>query len=179
MKGGLMIRDSLAANSKHFSIFMTGNGNGINPYCEFRTENGEDSTDNYSGQTFVSNRTNIRLKIVKTGNVLRAYYKRESDINFLAFPEQQINFSSDSFFVGIAVTSHHDDYISELRVAGDLVLSASEQGWNQNWEVIFAEQYDNVLSQAHDIGNVRKPGSHYKTSTGIAVRGSGPGTIRC
>ena len=70
-----MIRDSLAANSKHFSIFMTGNGNGINPYCEFRTENGEDSTDNYSGQT-ISNRTNIRLKIVKTGNVLRAYYKR-------------------------------------------------------------------------------------------------------
>jgi hypothetical protein len=60
-----------------------------------------------------------------------------------------------------------------------LSASLSEQGWNQNWDVIFAEQYDNVLSQAYDIGNVRKPGSHYKTSTGIAVRGSGPGKIRC
>jgi hypothetical protein len=126
MKGGLMIRDSLAANSKHFSIFVTGNGNGRNPCCQFRTENGKDSNDDSSGQTFISNRTNIRLKIIKTGNVLRAYYKRESDVNFLAFPEQQINFSSDSFFVGIAVTSQSYDYMSELRVAGDLVLSASD-----------------------------------------------------
>jgi hypothetical protein len=69
--------------------------------------------------------------------------------------------------------------MQKWRKVNTRLLSASEQGWNQNWEVIFAEQYDNVLSQAHDIGNVLKPGSHYKTSTGIAVRGSGPGTIRC
>jgi hypothetical protein len=36
-----------------------------------------------------------------------------------------------------------------------------------------------LLQQGSDIGNVRKPGSHYKTSTGIAVRGSGAGTIHC
>jgi hypothetical protein len=69
--------------------------------------------------------------------------------------------------------------MQKWRTVNTRLLPASEQGWNQNWEVIFAEQYNNVLPQAYDIGNVRKLGSHYKTSTGIAVRGSGAGRIRC
>jgi hypothetical protein len=61
-----------------------------------------------------------------------------------------------------------------LVVVGN-ILKPSSSPIMQKWRKVNTR----LLQQGSDIGNVRKPGSHYKTSTGIAVRGSGPGTIHC
>jgi hypothetical protein len=46
--------------------------------------------------------------------------------------------------------------MQKWRKVNTRLLSASEQGWNQNWEVIFAEQYDHVLPRAIDTNEGTK-----------------------
>ena len=67
MKGGLMIRESLDANARHFSILMTGNGNTL--ITERRGAVGG-STD-YERPENIDDRQ-LHLKISKQGNVFQA-----------------------------------------------------------------------------------------------------------
>ena len=115
-KGGLMLRDSLSGNSKHFSLYVTGS-NTVNN--QWRLNDGE-STNQYD--ISIGTKT-AWLKITKTGNVFQAYYKTSSDTfsswNTLG-SSQTIDFGSsdDIFYYGIAVTSHATNRLATLKGKG-------------------------------------------------------------
>jgi hypothetical protein len=50
--------------------------------------------------------------------------------------------------VGNILKPSSSSVMQKWRKVNTRLLSASEQGWNQNWEVIFAEQYDPVLPRS-------------------------------
>eukprot|EP00956_Cyclotella_meneghiniana_P022986 scaffold44116_cov37-Cyclotella_meneghiniana.AAC.1 len=115
-KGGLMLRDSLSGNSKHFSLYVTGE-NTVNN--QWRLNDGE-----LTNQYGISIGTKTAwLKITKTGNVFQAYYKTSVDTfsswNTLG-SSQTIYFGSsdDIFYYGIAVTSHARNRLATLKGKG-------------------------------------------------------------
>ena len=64
MKGGLMIRESLDANSRHFSLFMTRSGNSL---CrQSRSSKGGIS---YHDQPFSIRDRKLNIRIIKQGHV--------------------------------------------------------------------------------------------------------------
>eukprot|EP00956_Cyclotella_meneghiniana_P008889 scaffold12152_cov52-Cyclotella_meneghiniana.AAC.7 len=99
-KGGLMIRDSLTNNSKHFSLFVTGSNGLAN---QWRPNSGGMSSSHHS-KDIVSR--NVWLKLTKTGNKFQAYYKRDSSDNWLTFGLERSISLSETFYYGIAVSSH-------------------------------------------------------------------------
>merc|ERR1719382_822346 len=113
-KGGLMIRDTLDANSAHFSVLVTGNqrlgtfwrgGKGWN-------------TSHVAGGT---NDKPIWIKAVKEGNTFFSYFSNDGvDFTLLRGPET-VNFSSDDVEVGIAVCSHTNNQIATL-TGSDLAI---------------------------------------------------------
>eukprot|EP00956_Cyclotella_meneghiniana_P024495 scaffold49246_cov37-Cyclotella_meneghiniana.AAC.3 len=111
-KGGLMIRDSLDAGSKHISLFVT-KSNGL--------ANQGRHNDGMSSNNFINDETlptdSVWLKITKTDKVFQTYYRIENDPNWTAFggPQDLFFWSSDTFYVGIAVTSHDKDMVATLK----------------------------------------------------------------
>merc|ERR1712176_1306423 len=113
-KGGLMIRDTLDANSAHFSVLVTGNqrlgtfwrgGKGWN-------------TSHVAGGT---NDKPVWIKAVKEGNKFFSYFSYDGvDFTLFRGPET-LNFSSDDVEVGIAVCSHNNNLVATL-TGGDLVI---------------------------------------------------------
>jgi len=101
-KGGIMIRDTLNANSKHYSMFVTGTQGLANQWRE--------GTGGYSyhSKTHGDNPRPVWLRLKKVGNVFESYFKYDNVgavwIKFGA--TKTINFDTASFEVGIAVTSH-------------------------------------------------------------------------
>ena len=106
-KGGLMLRNSLDANSKHFSLFVTGS-NGLSNQWRLQDGGYPGGDTNYSLPN-----SNIWLKITKIGNVFRTYYDTYTG-NWIQFGTSRTLEFSDQFYYGIAVTSHDNNQIVEL-----------------------------------------------------------------
>eukprot|EP00956_Cyclotella_meneghiniana_P019099 scaffold32470_cov37-Cyclotella_meneghiniana.AAC.1 len=109
-KAGLMLRDSLNENSKHFSLYVTGSNGLANQWRS--STGGTSSNANLPGS---SNR-NIWLKITKTGNVFQAYYKTNANnSNWSSVGSSQtIHFGSGIFYYGVAVTSRVQTSVATL-----------------------------------------------------------------
>ena len=106
-KGGLMLRDSLDANSKHISLFVYGLMGLTN---QWRIQDGGFS---YHDSNHSLPNSNIWLKITKTGNVFQTYYYTDTGY-WIPFGESRTLEFSNHFYYGIAVTSHDNDQIVEL-----------------------------------------------------------------
>lgn len=99
-KGGLMIRKHQGAKSEYFSLLVTG-GKGLSN--QWRSA---DAGTSVSHRVSDARNQNIWLKITKTGNTFQAYYKFSTGANWSTVGSSRtINFGSDSFYYGIAVTS--------------------------------------------------------------------------
>ena len=99
-KGGLMIRGTLSEDSSHFSLLATGRNGLAN---EFRTCTGGQSY--HYGSTAIPDRK-VRIRLTKIGNVFQAHY-RSSKFWIPLGNSEAIKFSSsDTFFVGVALSSH-------------------------------------------------------------------------
>ena len=108
-KAGVMIRDTLAPNSSHYSMFLTGSNGLANQW--------RSSTGSYSGhsQTDSIRPTSVWIKVEKVGNQFSSYFKHVDTTEWTAFGSTQtITFSSTIFYVGIAVTSHKDGVLATL-----------------------------------------------------------------
>merc|ERR1712087_931093 len=115
-KGGVMIRDTLDDNSAHFSLLVTGS----NRLGTFWRRGKGQHTSHWGGGT---NDKPVWLKVVKVGNQFSAYYSYngdKGDYTLLKGPET-IDFASETFEVGIAVTSHENDRVATL-TGNDLVI---------------------------------------------------------
>lgn len=135
-KGGLMLRDSLNADAKHVSLFVTGSNGLANLW---RSNSGGESEiynkKDLSGsrkllepprpKSRVTRRPTPRpthafpirdvwLKITKTGSTVQSYFKRKYDSTWTQFgSDKKLSFSG-TFFYGIAVTSHDTSKIAKL-----------------------------------------------------------------
>jgi hypothetical protein len=116
-KGGIMIRDTLDPRSMHYSLYMTMKGNSL--ANQYRSCTGCGS--GHSNMPSVIDRS-VWLKIIKIGNVFEAFFKRIGDAQWSKIGvTKTINFSSSSFYVGIAVTAHDSGKLAELR-GSDIVV---------------------------------------------------------
>merc|ERR1711933_571203 len=114
-KGGIMIRDTLDDNAAHFSLLVTGS-NRLGAF--WRRAKGQHSSHWGGGK----NDKPVWLKVVKVGNQFSAYYSYDGGDSYtlLKGPET-VDFVSDTFEVGIAVTSHENDRVATL-TGNDLVV---------------------------------------------------------
>lgn len=110
-KGGLMIRDTLAPNSKHFSIFMTQNGNGMaNQWLECTNCN-----SGHSGYPYIYDRS-LYLKVTETGSTFEAFIRKLDSDEWTKFgATKEFDFTNDYFYVGIVVCSHDNSKTAELK----------------------------------------------------------------
>ena len=110
-KGGLMIRESLAPNSKHFSVVMTRDGNRMTNMWRPCTNCNSAHNDNPR----IYDRS-IYMKITKTGNTFEAFTRKlDSDEWTMIGATQEIQFTTDTFYVGIAVCSLDNTKLAELK----------------------------------------------------------------
>jgi len=150
-KGGLMIRDDLTGGSAHASVFWTG-GNLI--AMQSRENAGGSSLSYHSG--FPAG--NMWLRIVKEGNTVTSYYKRENDHGFMKFYSRNINFADNQVSVGIAVTSHLSGELATLTTSG------------------FEVSNEVFTLPSRDIGNVGKEVLAQEITDGKwSIKGAGTG----
>ena len=103
-----MIRDGLAPDSAHFSLFVTGS-NGLAK--QWRTCDGCITND--VGNLSIDGR-NTWLKLIKTGNIFQAYFKTDDSSDWAALGSPETMNFSDMIYVGIAVTSHDNSKTADL-----------------------------------------------------------------
>ena len=118
-KGGLMVRESLASNSRHYSYFVTGS-NGLSTHWRETTNGGMGHNTKWSEKS-----KPVYLQVTKEGSSFTTAYKYEKDAEWIPHDgPRTINFDeseSDEFYVGIAVTSHNNGALATLDAA-DLVI---------------------------------------------------------
>jgi hypothetical protein len=166
-KGGLMIRDTLATNSKHFSVFMTKNGNAL-------ANQWRDCTNCNSGHNalpYIWDRS-VNLKITKTGNVFEAFTKKNDEDEWQKFGvTRTIDFTNEYFYVGIAVCSHDNSKVAELKGEAFKITGDSYYFPSAAPSISLAPT---AYITSLDIGSVGIAGSAVKSGTGqVTVTGSG------
>jgi hypothetical protein len=113
-KGGVMIRDTMDADSAHFSVFVTGNQRLAS---QWRAGTGS-STSHVGGGT---NDKPVWIKGVKDGNSFSSYFSYDGSLYHLLHGPVTINFTSDDMEVGIAVNSNVYNRLVTL-TGSDLVI---------------------------------------------------------
>lgn len=114
-KTGLMVRDSLSPYSSHYSIFKT-KGAGLAQQYRSCTS----CTTEHHGT--LSNFPSVWLRVVKEGNVLRAFYK-PSDFEKhdpwiqYGYELSMNNIRSSGYFIGIAVTARTNGGVASAQVS--------------------------------------------------------------
>jgi len=162
-----MIRDTLAANSKHFSIFLTTDGNRL-------VNLWRSCTNCYSGsndQPRTYNR-DLYLKLTKTGNIFEAFFRTPDSDEWTKFGETiEIEFTHDYYYVGIAACSNDNKKIAELK-GSDFKIGGDMYYFPSAAPSVSAAPTAYVNSM--DIGNVGIEGNAVKSSVGqVTVQASG------
>ena len=101
-KGGLMIRKYLSLQSPYFSVLVTGSN-------KLRVQwRSSDKGTTHKAEAAIVQNSNIWLKITKSGDSFEAYYKINANDSWAIIGSSQtINFGSDPFSYGIAVSSNN------------------------------------------------------------------------
>jgi hypothetical protein len=107
-KAGPMIRESLEANSRHFSFFYT------SAWLSNQWRGCTGCSSGHHTPHYNTQPKPIWLSLTKVGNVFTAYYRHNETDDWTLWNTEIINFESDEFYVGIAVTSHRNDKTATL-----------------------------------------------------------------
>ena len=112
-----MIRDSLDANSSHAMLASTGHDSVSMFWRKSTYDVTRISHDDQVGTK------RVWLRMVKEGSKFTSYMKLEAQQDFQKFYEREVEFANDSFFVGIAVTSHNQGTPASLTVRNFEILN--------------------------------------------------------
>lgn len=147
-KGGIMIRDTLAANSKHQFIAAIGAG-----YAhQYRANTGGGS--NYpAGDTSSTYSKTPWLRMVKIGNTITSYVKQDGEYDWLKVNSIESVFSSD-FYLGLAVTSHVFDQPNTLTVS-NLEIITGTPGDAIPTELYTQDDFNGLLEIGDDGAKVK------------------------
>ncbi|MCH8219660.1 MAG: hypothetical protein IH892_23150, partial [Planctomycetes bacterium] len=118
-KGGIMIRNTLAANGAHAHVLMTG-GNGGGGILQWRLTDGGGSA--WPGDTIPAVQVPKWLKVERIGDEFSGYFSDDGSNWTQTGPTQTIAMT-DPVYVGFAVSSHQN---GELRT---FVFDSLESSW--------------------------------------------------
>ena len=116
-----MIRDTLATNAMHYSIFRTQDGNRL--ANQWRSCTNCNSGHSDGPRTYDRS---ISLKLTKTGNVFEAFIKKIGSDEWTKFgATREMEFTNEYYYVGIAVCSHDNSKVATLdgrdfHIGGDM-----------------------------------------------------------
>lgn len=112
-KAGPMIRESLEANSRHFSLFVTGGGErGEGIASQYRVGTGSES----SHVGVQVNSKPVWLRIKKVGHQFTSSYKLYGGTAWTDVTVINLPFHATTFYGGIAVSSHDSNTLAMLNV---------------------------------------------------------------
>eukprot|EP00986_Skeletonema_menzelii_P004374 scaffold1483_cov153-Skeletonema_menzelii.AAC.4 len=112
-KGGMMMRDTMDKNSRHFSLFVTGTQGLANQWRECTGCNSGHS------KTHNDNPRPVWLQVKKVGNLFTSYFKYDEEgAEWIQFGTTKTMDFGSEFEVGIAVTSHNWGRVATLRGSG-------------------------------------------------------------
>jgi len=117
-KGGIMMRESMATGSRHYSIYLTGS-NGISNQWRANTNGGSSHVTNSNLKT-----KPVYLQVTKIGNQFSTAYKYEAAGEWIAHSgPTTIEFGAEgeTFYVGIAVTSQNTGVAATLTTKGFVI----------------------------------------------------------
>ena len=168
-KAGLMIRDTLAPNARHYSLFMMGDGNRMGQFDRSCVNCNTDWND----QPRIYDRS-VYMKISKIGNKFEAFYRKvgsDEDAWAKIGATKEINFSNDYFYVGIAVSADTNSKTATISGSG-FTISGDMFYFPSVAPSVSSAPSAYIMSQ--DIGNVGKAGSATKSGNGqVTVTGAG------
>lgn len=118
-KSGVMIRESLDADSRHFMTLITP-GNGVSVHG--RSSTGGNSFHN----TISGNSAPIWLKVEREGDILRGHYSYDG-ANWTLIRERDDMPMGENVYVGIAVTSRNNSTLTES-VVGSIAVESKGKG---------------------------------------------------
>jgi regulation of enolase protein 1 (concanavalin A-like superfamily) len=106
-KGGVMIRDSLAASAANADMIITpGNGTDF----QYRSQNGISSDGNVGGGSLNSPPNNW-VRLTRTNTTFTAY-KSADGVNWTQVGTATLSLTNPFYYVGLAVTAHNDGALS-------------------------------------------------------------------
>lgn len=113
-KGGIMVRSSLSSLSSHYSVFKT-NLNGVSQQYRSCFECPSYQYGRYE-------LSSVWLRVIKQGNVLKAFYKpsylsRTDPWTQFGYELSINSISSNGYFIGIAVTSNSVNDVASCHVS--------------------------------------------------------------
>jgi len=152
-KAGLMIRQDVSSNSINFACVAPAKKA---PFATFRTS--KNSNTNYAGNPYSANNfTPVWLKITKQGKTFKCY-KSSNGQNWSTLGSRTIQqFNSNSYLVGMAVTSHDDDEVTDALFQSYSMATSSgdENQGNSQAALDNYEFHARMDSSGFDIRNLR------------------------
>ena len=115
-KGGIMIRGNLGPQSKNSMIVVTGWGVA---HQSRRTEAGYAESQHDGFQI-----TNVWLRLVKRGNTVTSYVKKEGEYGFMRYHSVEMDLGSN-YHVGLAVTMQDPVKLGTLDVTNFEISNAA------------------------------------------------------
>ena len=169
-KAGIMFRAGLGQSDIHSMIQLTGWGIAH----QSRYQGSKSEHDSYAKE-------NVWLRLVKEGNTVTSYVKKDGEYDFMRFHVETIDFGGD-YYVGLAVTSHSTERLgtmdaSEFEIS-DTVFSLDYSDPTEvgdTGEVVWVQQVKEgmfqVTSAGTDIGVsvVFFPNPHYVIIASFAL----------
>ena len=123
-RGGIMFRDSLAANSPHYSMLKLGSQNLSNTYRECY------GCSSMQNETNGTKPDSVWLRVAKEGRNHKAYFKGVGDTEWTLFGSTiDIIYATDTFYIGFAVSAS-DNAKTELLCGTNFKLTRECAGSN-------------------------------------------------
>ena len=106
-KGGVMIRESLDADSR-FAIVFASPGNGVRFQARPITDAGATSDTPVATPEQIALQTPVWVKLERSGNAFNGYYSTDGVTwTAMSWNPQTINMVAPTVYIGLAVTSHN------------------------------------------------------------------------
>ncbi len=146
-KAGVMIRDTLDANSRNMAVLITPE-NGVR--FQFRTV-GEDVTDREFAEGLT---TPYWVRLERTsGGLIRAYHSANGS-DWTSFSLKQLSVSAP-MYVGLAVTSHNPDVAAQAVFSNVTITgTGSEQPWKHQDIGLINNSSEQLYVSLNDLGVV-------------------------
>ena len=119
-KGGIMFRKNLGPRSAN--IMMSTTGSGFTHQYRLMEGNNTVAWNDQNYQT-----SNVYLRLVKTGNTITSYVKRDGDLAFVRYQTTEVDLGTE-FHVGLAVSSANDVNGATLQVQNFEIVNDSRGG---------------------------------------------------
>jgi predicted CxxxxCH...CXXCH cytochrome family protein len=128
-KAGIMVRQSLASNSRHAMVVVTP-GNGVR--IQYRPTDGATSQNPTAANATAAPQW---LRLVRSGNTFTAY-KSADGLSWTAVDGSASVTMTDPVYVGLAVTSHSSGVSSAVEFENFHVMPAATSGMSTTWGAV-------------------------------------------